>query len=68
MVAVHRLVPRVLLFVLLLGALLTVQAIYPDGHFDRVTKITSKEHLDSLVDETLEAGQTLLVRWIASPG
>lgn len=53
----------VLLLALLLGR---VHAIYPDGHFDHVNKIESPDQLDALVTSTLEAGQTLMVRWIAS--
>ena len=54
---------------LLLGTLFmgVVDAIYPEGHFDHVTKIESQAQLDVLIDSTLEAGQTLVVRWIASP-
>ena len=52
---------------LLLGAV-AVQAIYPDGHFDHVTKINDAEHLDGVIAEALEADQTLFVRWIASAG
>ena len=62
--------PRaVALFLLGIGVLATqILAIYPDGHFDHVTKITDVDQLHSLVDETISAGQTLMVRWIASEG
>lgn len=54
---------------LLLGALVSVHAgIYPNGHFDHVTKIKDAEHLSRVIDESLDAGQTLFVRWIASEG
>lgn len=33
-----------------------------------MTKITDKAHLDQVVQESLDADQTLFVRWIASPG
>lgn len=45
-----------------------VQAIYPDGHFEYVTKITNVDHLNQVVDENINAGKTLFVRWIASSG
>jgi len=53
---------------LLLGAVLGAHAIYPDGHFDYVTKIDDADQLSSVIDEALDAGQTLFVRWIASSG
>lgn len=56
------------LVLLLLGALVSVQAIYPDGHFDHVTKISDADQLSSVIDEALAADQTLFVRWIASAG
>ena len=42
--------------------------IYPDGHFDVATKLTSQGQMDSLVQETIDKGNTLFVRWIASEG
>ncbi len=47
-----------------LGAL----AIYPLGHFDHVTEIASEELFASHVQSEIDAGRTLFVRWIASPG
>jgi len=41
--------------------------IYPDGHFDSVTKVTTG-NFEGLVKETVDAGKTLFVRWIASAG
>ncbi|CAB9514729.1 glutathione peroxidase [Seminavis robusta] len=38
-----------------------VQAIYPDGHFDYVTKITDKGHLEAVVADTLKTDDTLFV-------
>ena len=61
--------PLQALLLLVLGALASVQGgIYPDGHFDHVTKITDADQLSQVIDESLEAGQTLFVRWIASEG
>jgi len=41
--------------------------IYPDGHWDAVTKLTT-ENADSFVKENVDAGKTVFVRWIASEG
>ena len=56
------------LSIIFLVAAHQVHAIYPAGHFDTVTKITDKDHLDAVVQENIDAGRTLFVRWIASPG
>jgi len=53
---------------LLAGGVRTTEAIYPEGHFDHVTKINDADHFNSVIEETLSAGQTLMVRWIASSG
>ena len=52
------------------AALLTVgllAGIYPEGHFDRVTKCTTS-NFEDLVKENVDAGKSLFVRWIASEG
>jgi len=41
--------------------------IYPDGHWDHATKLTT-ENADSFVKENVDAGKTVFVRWIASEG
>ena len=41
--------------------------IYPAGHFDRVTKLT-KTSVDDFVKESVDAGKTAFIRWIASEG
>lgn len=65
----HRMGRPLRALLLLLGALtVSVQAIYPDGHFDAVTKISDAEQLTSEIEESIGAGQTLFVRWIASAG
>jgi hypothetical protein len=46
-----------------LGAL----AIYPDGHFNHVTEITSEEFFKTHIQSEINADKTLFVRWIASP-
>ncbi|CAB9514727.1 glutathione peroxidase [Seminavis robusta] len=53
----RRLVLGLLATLLLLAT--TTEAIYPVGHWDHCTEITSSEQLDTLIDSTLEAGQTL---------
>lgn len=59
----------VTLFFLGLGLLATqIAAIYPEGHFNFVTKITDEAQLHTLIDDTLAADKTLMVRWIASEG
>ena len=41
--------------------------IYPEGHFDRVTKVTTAT-ADEFVKGGVDAGKTVFVRWIASAG
>jgi len=41
--------------------------IYPDGHFDYVTKMTVANH-EKVIQSNVDAGKTLFVRWIASEG
>jgi len=53
--------------VMMMGAVATAMAIYPDDHFDFSHKLTVdnyKQHIQSEID----AGRTLFVRWIASSG
>jgi hypothetical protein len=42
-------------------------AIYPDGHFNHVTEITSEEYFVTHIQSEINADKTLFVRWIASP-
>jgi hypothetical protein len=42
-------------------------AIYPENHFDVVTKCTQAT-FDGFVKEQVDSGKTLFVRWIASAG
>ena len=52
------------------AALLTVAAlagIYPDSHFDYVTKLT-EANFESTVTAAVDSGKSLFVRWIASEG
>jgi len=41
--------------------------IYPEDHWNYATKMT-KANFDNTVKENVDAGKTLFVRWIASPG
>ena len=41
--------------------------IYPDGHFDVATKLT-KDNYQDVIQQAIDADQTLMVRWIASEG
>jgi hypothetical protein len=42
-------------------------AIYPEGHFEKVTKCTTA-NFDEFVKTGVDAGKTVFVRWIASEG
>ena len=42
-------------------------AIYPENHFDKVHKVT-QANFDGIIKQEVDAGKTLFVRWIASPG
>jgi len=41
--------------------------IHPDGHWDRCTALTP-DNADDFVKESVDAGKTVIVRWIASEG
>jgi len=41
--------------------------IYPDGHWETATKITTS-NADDFVKTNVDAGKTVIVRWIASEG
>ena len=45
-----------------------VQAIYPDDHWSYSTQVTSPEMFQGLIQDEIDAGKTLFVRWIASAG
>ena len=51
---------------LLLAAALS-SGIYPSDHWDHATKLTTK-NFEPFIKETVDAGKTLFVRWIASEG
>jgi len=44
-----------------------LSSIYPDGHFEHVTKL-NKGNIDDTISSALESGKTLFVRFIASEG
>ena len=53
--------------VLALAATCAAAGIYPDGHFDVATKLT-KDNYQDVIQQAIDADQTLMVRWIASEG
>jgi hypothetical protein len=42
-------------------------AIYPEGHFDHVLKPADATEFTNIIQREVDAGKTLIVRWIASP-
>ena len=46
---------------------LALGGMYPDGHFDTVTKLTA-DNKDDVIKSNVDAGKTLFVRFIASEG
>jgi hypothetical protein len=58
---------RALLGLVALSGVNAALGIYPDGHFDHVTKLTTA-NFDSVVKAEVDAGRTFFVRWIASAG
>ena len=50
-----------------LGVACGAADIYPDGHFEMSTKLTTGNYKD-VIQETIDSGKTLLVRFIASSG
>jgi hypothetical protein len=69
-----RLAPTMRVFavrtlLLLLSAVFAVNAddlIYPDDHWNYATRLT-EENFESTVTAEMDAGRTMMVRWIASP-
>eukprot|EP00406_Dinophysis_acuminata_P083508 CAMPEP_0179248450 /NCGR_PEP_ID=MMETSP0797-20121207/20130_1 /TAXON_ID=47934 /ORGANISM="Dinophysis acuminata, Strain DAEP01" /LENGTH=60 /DNA_ID=CAMNT_0020956099 /DNA_START=82 /DNA_END=264 /DNA_ORIENTATION=- len=51
----------------LLAATTAHAGIYPDGHWDRATELTTG-NVDNFVKENVDAGKTVFIRWIASEG
>jgi hypothetical protein len=51
---------------LALAAILAA-AIYPTDHWNHATKLTP-QNFEPFVKEQVDAGKTLIVRWIASAG
>jgi hypothetical protein len=50
-----------------LSSLVVVHAIYPDDHWDYSEQLTT-DNFESFLTTHVEAGKTVLVRWIASSG
>jgi len=56
------------LFCRILATVAVVHAgIHPEGHWDRCTALTP-DNADGFVKENVDAGKTVIVRWIASEG
>ena len=51
----------------LVVAVLAASGIYPSGHWDHATKLT-QNNFEPFIKETVDAGKSLFVRWIASAG
>ena len=51
----------------LLVTVALLSSIYPDGHFQSVTKLTAS-NIDATIKSNIDAGKTLFVRFIASEG
>jgi hypothetical protein len=51
----------------ILSLLVATNAIYNDDHWTYATKLTP-ENADAVVNDAIEAGKTMFVRWIASEG
>ena len=51
----------------LFAAAILATGIYPDGHWNYATKLTPA-NFEPFVKEQVDAGKTLIVRWIASAG
>jgi len=55
------------LFIALVALPVLIHAIYPEDHWNYSKKLTA-DTFDDIVEEEINAGRTLFVRWIASPG
>jgi len=51
----------------LVVAAMAEAGIYPDGHWDHATEL-STDNADSFVKENVDKGKTVIIRWIASEG
>jgi hypothetical protein len=51
----------------LVTAVVLAAGIYPDGHWDHATKLTTS-NFEPFIKELVDAGKTGFVRWIASAG
>lgn len=54
------------LSMMMLISVLMVQAIYPDDHWNYATQLT-EANFDTFVQDNIQGGKTVFVRWIASP-
>lgn len=58
---------QVVLLAGLLAVLQVVQAIYPDDHW-QFAKALTVDNFDTELQSAIDAGKTMMVRWIASEG
>ena len=56
-----------ILTMLAAGLVLLTGGIYPAGHWDHSTQLTTT-NFDGFIKDNVEAGKTTFVRWIASAG
>jgi hypothetical protein len=52
---------------LLAATVLLATGIYPDGHWNHVTKLTESNY-EKFITDNVDSGKTLFIRWIASAG
>jgi hypothetical protein len=58
---------KLILGVLLAVTTTTVKAIYPDDHWSYSKQLT-EANFETTIQSEIDAGKTMFVRWIASPG
>jgi hypothetical protein len=58
---------KLILGILLAVTTTTVKAIYPDDHWSYSKQLT-EANFESTIQSEIDAGKTMFVRWIASPG
>jgi len=56
-----------LLSLALLGAPVTLAAIYPDDHWTYSTKLTTSNYVET-IEKEIDNGKTVFVRFVASEG
>ena len=51
---------------LIAATAVAADSLYPENHFDHVTKILDEDHLNSFVQTQIDQGKTVFVRWVFS--